>query len=116
LVGGCRSASFTSFWPAPPRGVGLLEYRSKPAHHTYWVDDKQVGPDAEAAIAALQAHRHVTVAVYSEYKLADWGCELRAQLVMAHLEVVSFLEPSPVAPGWTDLNQQPVHCRDQTAQ
>jgi len=31
----------------------------------YWVDHKQVGPDAEAAIAALQAHRHVTVAVYS---------------------------------------------------
>jgi hypothetical protein len=97
----CRSTA--GQWPAAPRGVGKLEYKSKPAHFSYWVDHRVVGTDLDRAIEALRSRQDKRVAVRSEYKLADWGCELSSRLRSEGLEIVSFLMPSARPPGWRDL-------------
>jgi hypothetical protein len=113
----CRSSA--PLWPelasTLPQGTALLEYRIASPHSIYWVDHRRIGSDLDRVIATIRSNGHSRVVVHSEYKLWDWGCALRARLVAAKLEVVSFLMPSPVAPGWTELNQDEFRCDQRTS-
>jgi hypothetical protein len=117
LVTACRSSA--PLWPeldaTLPQGVTLVEERlSSGSRPSYWVNHRRVGFDVDRVVEIIGSSDRRRVSVRSEYKWSESACRLRAELVAAHLEVVSVFMASSVAPGWREVNGDEFPCHEQT--